>query len=306
MLAIGAAASCGTDVKSVKRGHPSLGTYPARLGHEFAGAVGSVGEGVTNVAPGDVVFCGNSAPCGVCRQCLRGRESLCEDLLYVLGGFAEQLLVPARVAEKNLHPLPRGRAARAGAAGRAARLRGPCPRRREPSPGRSRSSAAGSLGLMLAALVADAGGEPVVLDPHPERLAAARRFGAAHTIQATRGPATSPRRANTGAGPRDRGRRPAGGLGARRPDGRARRHGQPVRRLRPRQHVHRPDRARALRGGHALGTYHHAPRYLARALDVLAAAAHPWAELYDAEIDLEQLPEALARNPGKLSVRTAP
>ena len=48
---------------------------------------------------------------------------------------------------------------------------------------------AGSLGLMLSALVAARGGEPVVLDPHPERLATARRFGAAHTIQATRGPA---------------------------------------------------------------------------------------------------------------------
>ena len=105
VLAIGAAASCGTDVKSVKRGHPSLGPYPARLGHEFAGTIESVGAGVTNVVPGDVVFCGNSAPCGACRQCARGRESLCEDLLYVLGGFAEKLLVPERVVAKNLHPL---------------------------------------------------------------------------------------------------------------------------------------------------------------------------------------------------------
>ena len=108
VLAIGAAASCGTDVKSVQRGHPSLGPYPARLGHEFAGTVEAVGEGVTNVAPGDVVFCGNSAPCGACRQCARGRESLCEDLLYLLGGFAEKLLVPERVVRKNLHPLPDG------------------------------------------------------------------------------------------------------------------------------------------------------------------------------------------------------
>ena len=55
-----------------------------------------------------------------------------------------------------------------------------------------------------------------------------------------------------------------------------------------------------------LGTYHHAPRYLARALEILAANEHPWAELYAAEITLEELPGALARNPGKLSVRTAP
>ena len=159
MLAIGAAATCGTDVKSVKRGHPTIATYPARLGHEFAGTVEAVGEGVTNVARrrrgllrqlGAVRRLPRSAP--------RGRESLCEDLLYVLGGFAEKLLVPERVVAKNLHPLPAGRAARAGAAGRAARLRRARARRR----GRRRRPVAilgaGSLGLMLTALVADAGG----------------------------------------------------------------------------------------------------------------------------------------------------
>ncbi|HEX6021034.1 MAG TPA: alcohol dehydrogenase catalytic domain-containing protein, partial [Solirubrobacter sp.] len=106
VLKIGAAASCGTDVKTVKRGHPTVASYPSRLGHEFAGTVEAVGEGVDTVAPGDEVFCGNSAPCGRCRQCARGRESLCEDLLYLLGGFAEKLLVPERVARVNLHPLP--------------------------------------------------------------------------------------------------------------------------------------------------------------------------------------------------------
>jgi L-iditol 2-dehydrogenase len=94
VLRIGAAATCGTDVKTVKRGHPTVTAYPSRLGHEFAGTVEAVGEGVANVAPGDVVFCSDSAPCGECRPCLRGRESLCEDLLYLLGGFAEKLLVP--------------------------------------------------------------------------------------------------------------------------------------------------------------------------------------------------------------------
>jgi L-iditol 2-dehydrogenase len=39
VLRIEAAASCHTDVKSVRHGHPSLGPYPARLGHEFAGVV---------------------------------------------------------------------------------------------------------------------------------------------------------------------------------------------------------------------------------------------------------------------------
>ena len=108
VMDIGAALSCGTDVKSVLRGHPSIAAYPSRLGHEFAGVVAAVGAGVRTVSPGDRVFCGNSAPCGVCRACVRGRESLCEDLLYLLGGFAEQVLVPQRIVERNRHRVPDG------------------------------------------------------------------------------------------------------------------------------------------------------------------------------------------------------
>ena len=120
VLAIRAAMTCATDVKSVRRGHPSIAAYPSRLGHEFAGVVESVGAGVTTVRPGDAVFCADSAPCGACHQCLRGNQSLCEDLLYLLGGFAERLLVPERVVRSNLHPLPAGVPLALAAAGRAA------------------------------------------------------------------------------------------------------------------------------------------------------------------------------------------
>jgi L-iditol 2-dehydrogenase len=41
-------------------------------------------------------------------------------------------------------------------------------------------------------------------------------------------------------------------------------------------------------------TYHHAPRYLARALEILAGAEWPWAELCGPVIDLDALPDALA------------
>ncbi len=105
VLRIEAAATCHTDVKSVRHGHPSLGPYPARLGHEFAGVVETAAAGF---AVGDEVFCANSAPCLACRQCLRGRESLCEDLLYLTGGFAERILVPERIVRTNLHRLPEG------------------------------------------------------------------------------------------------------------------------------------------------------------------------------------------------------
>ena len=53
---IHAAATCGTDLKSYRRGHPTLfPVLPARFGHEFAGNVIEIGEGVTKFAVGDRV-----------------------------------------------------------------------------------------------------------------------------------------------------------------------------------------------------------------------------------------------------------
>src|SRR5436305_13882531 len=97
VLRIESATTCATDVKMFQHGHPALGPYPARFGHEFAGVVEARGPEVSRVEPGQPVFCADSAPCGRCPQCAVGRGNLCEDLQFLLGGFAEQLLVPARV-----------------------------------------------------------------------------------------------------------------------------------------------------------------------------------------------------------------
>src|SRR3954468_3059891 len=51
--------------------------FPFLLGHEAAGIVDAVGEGVTNVALGDYVVLAWRAPCGTCRSCLRGRPWYC-------------------------------------------------------------------------------------------------------------------------------------------------------------------------------------------------------------------------------------
>ncbi len=53
--------------------------YPFLLGHEAAGTVESVGEGVTNVEPGDFVILNWRAVCGQCRACKRGRPWYCFD-----------------------------------------------------------------------------------------------------------------------------------------------------------------------------------------------------------------------------------
>ncbi len=51
--------------------------FPFLLGHEAAGVVEAVGDGVTNVAPGDFVILNWRAVCGTCRSCLRGRPWYC-------------------------------------------------------------------------------------------------------------------------------------------------------------------------------------------------------------------------------------
>src|SRR5688572_31105587 len=53
--------------------------FPFLLGHEAAGTVEAVGDGVTGVAPGDYVIIAWRAPCGDCRSCRRGRPWYCFD-----------------------------------------------------------------------------------------------------------------------------------------------------------------------------------------------------------------------------------
>ena len=102
-----AAATCGTDLKSYRRGHPTLfPTLPARFGHEFAGIVTEVGDGVTDFKVGDRVVAANTAPCGHCWACTIGRESLCENLEYLNGAFAEQIVIPKAIVERNTYHVP--------------------------------------------------------------------------------------------------------------------------------------------------------------------------------------------------------
>jgi len=302
VLAIQAAATCHTDVKSVLHGHPSLGPYPARLGHEFAGVVETSEHPA--FAPGDEVFCANSAPCGECRQCHRNRESLCEDLLYLTGGFAEKLLVPGRIVEKNLHriDIPLALAPLAEPLACAVHALAVVD-----LPERTTILGAGSLGCMLAALATTRGVQPLVLDPHPERRRMAERFGA-RTAHATK------TAADIATGRADLvieavGRPESWELAVQmaEPGGTVNLFGGCTRGSTfsvPTARVHYEEVT-------LLGTYHHAPRYIAEALRILAEATHPWADLLGPAISLEQLPDALAGRlhtppPAKYAVTARP
>src|SRR4051794_24328417 len=66
--------------------HSTYGASPSVLGHEAAGVVDAVGEGVTMVAPGDKVVLTPIAPCGRCYWCQRDQPGCCVNNAAVLGG----------------------------------------------------------------------------------------------------------------------------------------------------------------------------------------------------------------------------
>ncbi len=73
LVAIRASGVCHTDWDSLRWGRSII------LGHEGAGVVLRTGPGVTRCKPGDRVLLNWAIPCGVCFQCARGKENICED-----------------------------------------------------------------------------------------------------------------------------------------------------------------------------------------------------------------------------------
>ncbi len=84
---------CGSDLMEWYR----VKKAPLVLGHEITGQVVEAGEGVKDFKVGDRVFSSHHVPCGKCRYCLAGHQSVC-DLLRTThfdpGGFAEYIRVP--------------------------------------------------------------------------------------------------------------------------------------------------------------------------------------------------------------------
>ncbi len=180
LLQVAAATTCGTDLKTYRRGHPLLFQHPpAGFGHEVAGVVAAVGSGVTQCHEGDAIVVANSAPCLRCFFCRRGRYSLCEDLLFLNGAYAEYLLVPERIVRQNLYKLPTTTSFIAAALTEplACALHGVDAS--EITPGDTVViMGAGPLGLLLTALAKLRGAYVIVTGHGAERLQLARHFGA--------------------------------------------------------------------------------------------------------------------------------
>ena len=106
LVRVRAALTCGTEVKVFRRGyHAKMLVPPAVFGHELAGDVVALGEGVTRFKIGDRVVANNSAPCLECFWCKRDQPNLCDDLLFNNGAYAEFIRIPARIVERNTWPL---------------------------------------------------------------------------------------------------------------------------------------------------------------------------------------------------------
>jgi len=109
LVRVGAALTCGTDLKTYKRGHPVIiQKAPTVFGHELAGVITELGAGVEGFSTGQRVVAANSAPCNHCFYCRQGRLSLCSNLEFLNGSYAEYIAIPARIVAQNLLPLPDG------------------------------------------------------------------------------------------------------------------------------------------------------------------------------------------------------
>lgn len=187
LVKIKSALTCGSDLKTYKRGHPAMIKKASVFGHEWAGDIVEIGSDVDNFKVGDRIVAVNSVPCYRCYYCKLERYSLCENLIYNNGAYAEYIKVPGNILKKNTYRIPDKIDYR-----EAALL--------EPLAcvvhGIEESNiktddmvvinGAGPIGLMFIALARLKGAFVISVDLSDERLEYAKDFGADYTINASK------------------------------------------------------------------------------------------------------------------------
>jgi (R,R)-butanediol dehydrogenase/meso-butanediol dehydrogenase/diacetyl reductase len=159
---------------------------PLIPGHEFAGRIAEVGDGVEGFAEGDAVVTGAALWCGVCAQCRAGRTSIC--VLYATvglhrdGGLAEFVRVPAHIVFRTE---PFGLGEDAAVLTQPMAIAVHALRRGRPQIGENvLVIGAGGIGAFLTFALAQHGARVVAADVSAERLTIARGLGAVETIRA--------------------------------------------------------------------------------------------------------------------------
>ncbi len=183
-IQIEVALTCGTDLKVFKRGyHARMIVPPAVFGHELVGVIAEAHPTAVGWKVGERVVVANSAPCGECVHCRNDQENLCDDLLFLNGAYAESIAVPARLVQKNLLRLKPGTPFLDAALVEplACVVQGV-----EDAQLRSGQSVLiignGPIGLMFAALARNLGCSVTVAGRGEERLETARQLGAKRVI----------------------------------------------------------------------------------------------------------------------------
>lgn len=179
LVRVQASGICGSDVMEWYR----LEKAPTVLGHEVAGEIVQVGEGVQRFSEGDRMVVTHHVPCNACHYCLSGHHTVCDTLRttsFDPGGFAEYLRVPAINVDRGVFKLPEGVSFEEASFAEplACVLRGQ--QRANAQPGQSvivlGSGLAGLLHINLARTLG--AGRIVATDVVDYRLEAARKFGA--------------------------------------------------------------------------------------------------------------------------------
>lgn len=184
VIRVQAATTCGTDLKVWRRGgHAKMLKPPTPFGHEAAGEIVAIGAGVSGWNIGDRVVANNSAPCMTCFFCQRQEFSLCTDLTFNNGTFAEYLTIPAPIVTHNLLPIPADLSPELAAMTEplACVLHGVA--RSNVRPGdRVVLLGDGAIGLMFVAALVNAQVEVIQFGGSDQRLAIGQNLGAARTF----------------------------------------------------------------------------------------------------------------------------
>ncbi len=199
LVRVEASGICGSDVMEWYR----LDRAPLVLGHEIAGQIVAVGEGVERYKEGDRVSAAHHVPCNTCHYCLNGHHTVCDTLRqtnFDLGGFAEYVRLPAINVDRGVFLLPDEVSYEEATfiEPLACVLRGQ--RLAHMPPGNSvlviGSGIAGLLHVQLARTLG--AGQLIATDINDYRLEAAQRFGADTTFQADEDIPSRLRRVNQG------------------------------------------------------------------------------------------------------------
>ena len=221
LIRTAASGLCHSDLHFVEGLWP--GTFPMVLGHEAAGVVEKVGADVNHVKPGDHVITCLSVFCGTCASCVSGKPFTCDNKealrrrqgqtprirrkdgqelhqLYDLGAYAEQMLVHENALVKIRPDMPLDRAALIGCAvttGVGSVVRG------AKVEFGSTVAVVGCGGIGLSAIngaVIAGAAKIIAVDVQPAKLELARKVGATHLVDASKGDPVEQVRAIAGGG----------------------------------------------------------------------------------------------------------